>query len=441
MTAVHTVRTAKNSVHLTFFVVGFIFANWASRLPAIRDTLEFEPAQMGRLLLVGAVGSVLALPLSGWVAERLGAKRAVWVAAVFMCGGYILAATTLGDVPVAVTGLGLFLGGIGMGTCDTAMNLEGTRVEQQLGRSIMPKFHGMFSLGTMAGALVGAGVALLHIPVQVHVGVAIAIGYLFITFAARSFLPAGFGVRALDLESEHTRDDELDPAISSGISTEGAAEAATQPKRSVWMAWTEGRTWLIGLVILSAALTEGAANDWLSLGIVDGFDTSDALGAVGLFVFLSSMTGMRMVGTWLIDNYGRLLVIRVCSASAIVGLLLFALSPWLWLAILGAIFWGAGASLGFPIGMSAASDEPERAAGRVSVAATIGYTAFFAGPPILGELAQHVGYRNAMLAIMLPAVLGFLVATAANERGKAAEALSNRRAERAQRAEQAQRTA
>ncbi len=208
----------------------------------------------------------------------------------------------------------------------------------------------------------------------------------------------------------------------------------------MWMAWTEGRTWLIGLVILSAALTEGAANDWLSLGIVDGFDTSDALGAVGLFVFLSSMTGMRMVGTWLIDNYGRLLVIRVCSASAIVGLLLFALSPWLWLAILGAIFWGAGASLGFPIGMSAASDEPERAAGRESVAATIGYTAFFAGPPILGELAQHVGYRNAMLAIMLPAVLGFLVATAANERGKAAEALSNRRAERAQRAEQAQRT-
>ncbi len=229
MTAVHTVRTAKNSVHLTFFVVGFIFANWASRLPAIRDTLEFEPAQMGRLLLVGAVGSVLALPLSGWVAERLGAKRAVWVAAVFMCGGYILAATTLGDVPVAVTGLGLFLGGIGMGTCDTAMNLEGTRVEQQLGRSIMPKFHGMFSLGTMAGALVGAGVALLHIPVQVHVGVAIAIGYLFITFAARSFLPAGFGVRALDLESVHTRDDELDPAISSGISTEGAPRRPHSP--------------------------------------------------------------------------------------------------------------------------------------------------------------------------------------------------------------------
>jgi len=425
------VRSARGAVYLTFFVVGFVFANWASRMPAIRDALNFEPAQMGRLLLVGAIGSVLALPLSGWIAEYLGSKRAVVSAAVFMCGGYALAATTLGQVPVWVTGLGLFLGGIGMGTCDTAMNLEGTRVEQHMGRSIMPKFHGMFSLGTMAGALVGAGVAMLHVSVAIHVGVAILLGYVLINVAAHSFLPAGFAAHTVPLGEMEQVDSAADPAISSLIS-EGAGASGEKPaKTPVWLAWAEGRTWLIGIVIMASALTEGAANDWLSLGIVDGFDTADAVGAVGLFVFLSAMTGMRMVGTWMLDNYGRLVVLRICSASAIIGLLLFALAPSLWLAIVGAIFWGAGASLGFPIGMSAASDEPKRAAARVSVAATIGYTAFFAGPPVLGELAHHLGYRHAMLAIMVPAVLGFFVAAAANERGVAARVLAERREARA----------
>src|SRR5690606_17139323 len=124
---------------------------------------------------------------------------------------------------------------------------------------------------------------------------------------------------------------------------------------------------------------------------VDGFGVKDGLGAFGLFVFLSAMTGGRFVGTWLLDNYGRLVVLRLCAIFAAVGLLVFGLSPWLWLSIVGGALWGIGASLGFPVGMSAASDIPEQAAARLSAVATIGYTAFFAGPPLLGELALHLG--------------------------------------------------
>ncbi len=165
--------------------------------------------------------------------------------------------------------------------------------------------------------------------------------------------------------------------------------------------------------MLAAALTEGAANDWVSLAVVDGFDTSPAVGAIGFAVFVTAMTAMRLLGTGLLDRYGRVAVLRIVAALSLVGLLLFGLSPWLWLATVGVVLWGAGAALGFPVGMSAASDDPRRAPARVAVVSTIGYSAFLAGPPLLGLLAGQVGYRHALLAVAVPVIIGLFVTQAA----------------------------
>lgn len=183
----------------------------------------------------------------------------------------------------------------------------------------------------------------------------------------------------------------------------------------MFSAWLEPRTLLIGLVVLAAALTEGAGNDWLSLAVVDGFDRTDEIGALSFGIFVAAMTLMRFLGTGLLDRFGRVAVLRLCAGLALVGLLVFGLVPasMLWLALVGAVLWGMGAALGFPVGMSAASDDPLRAAARVSVVSTIGYTAFLAGPPLLGLLAEHVGYRHALLAIAVPIVIGLLVVNAA----------------------------
>jgi predicted MFS family arabinose efflux permease len=106
-------------------------------------------------------------------------------------------------------------------------------------------------------------------------------------------------------------------------------------------------------------------------------------------------------------------VLRLSSVAALVGVGVFVFAPWLWLAIVGVIVWGAAAALGFPMGMSAASDDPRRAALRVSVVSTIGYSAFFVGPALIGFLAEHTGYRQALLVIAVPVVIGLLVAGAA----------------------------
>lgn len=385
-----TVRTASVAVFAVFALAGFNFSTWAARLPAVRDALGLSEGQMGLLLLVGSCGSLVALPLSGLVVTRIGAVRAVATFALINAAGLTVAAfgASLGEVVVTAAGLVVF--GVGTGVWDAAMNLEGAIVEQKLGRTVMPRYHAGFSLGTVVAAGAAAVVAALHVPVQVHVPVAVALSSVVVLVAVRSFLPAGRHAPAADGDAPHSR-------------------------RSVFGAWLEPRTLLIGLVVLAAALTEGAGNDWLSLAVVDGFDQSDAVGAVSFGVFVTAMTVMRFLGTGLLDRYGRVAVLRLCAGLALVGLLVFGLVPddLLWLALVGAVLWGMGAALGFPVGMSAASDDPLRAAARVSVVSTIGYTAFLAGPPLLGLLAGHVGYRHALLAIAVPVVVGLLVVNAA----------------------------
>ena len=385
------------AVFVTFALIGFNFASWAARLPAVRDGLDMRPEQVGLLLLVAAIGALSALPLSGLVVERLGARRTIVTFAAVNTAGLIIAATGTQLQTVWVVMPALVLFGVGTGFWNAAMNIEGAAVEQRLGRSVMPRFHAGFSFGTMAGAGVAAVAAAWHVPVLVHLAVMLSVSLCAVVVSSRFFLPEG------------THDVAHGP-------DEGAAGA--KPRSRSFGAWTERRTVLIGLVVMGAALTEGAANDWIALAVVDGFETDHQVGAIAFALFVTGMTGMRLLGTGLVDRWGRVWVLRMAAGLSLVGLGVFGLAPGLPLALAGAVLWGMGAALGFPVGMSAAADEPARAASRVAVVATIGYTAFLAGPPLLGFLAGFVGSRHALLAVGLPVRVGLLVVRAASPIGQ-----------------------
>ena len=162
-----TVRAATAATYAAFIGSGFAFASWASRIPQIRDRLELDSAALGLVLLAIAVGSLLALPLSGPVVTRIGSARTVMAMAILLGVGLTTAAlgSLIGVVPVVI---GLFLLGFANGAWDVAMNVQGTVVERHLDRSIMSRFHAGFSLGTVAGALVGAAMVALHVEVAVH---------------------------------------------------------------------------------------------------------------------------------------------------------------------------------------------------------------------------------------------------------------------------------
>jgi MFS family permease len=381
------VRRASVAVFVVFFANGWLFASWAARLPAIRDGLALRADQMGLLLLVCSLGSLVALPLSGLVVRRFGTHRTIgWAVAVCAMTMTVVAiGVQVGAVWLVAPVLSVY--GMGIGVCDAAMNLAGTAVERRLGRTVMPRYHAGFSLGTVVAAGVAAALAGLHVPVVVHLPVAVGLSLVAVGLALRWFLAGEEGKFA-------------DRGPGAG------------PRRSVFAAWGERRTLLVGLVVLGVALTEGAANDWLSLAVVDGLGLSHTFGAIGFGLFVAAMTVTRLAGVSLLDRFGRVGTLRVCALVGLVGLLVFCLAGPLWLAFVGVLMWGAGAALGFPVGMSAAADDPARAPARVAVVSTIGDSAFVAGPPLLGLLAEHVGYRHALLAVAVPVMVGLLLSGA-----------------------------
>jgi fucose permease len=167
---------------------------------------------------------------------------------------------------------------------------------------------------------------------------------------------------------------------------------------------------MIGVFVLAFAFTEGAGNDWIGVALIDGYHAPAAVGTLAFALFLAGMTIARWSGTGLLDRYGRVPVVRALAVLAVIGLLIFIFGHVTAIAFAGALLWGCGASLGFPVGMSAASDEPTAAAGRVSVVASIGYCAFLGGPPAIGFLGNRFTVLHALLAVALLLTLSVLLA-------------------------------
>lgn len=369
--------TARNAVALVFALNGFCFATLASRVPDLREALGLSNGALGALLLSIAVGSMLGMPVSGHLIERWGAGAVVRFGALMDLAGLAVTGFSAGGDLVVGAALGLFAYGLGTGTWDVAMNVDGAAVERKLGRSIMPRFHAGWSLGTFTGAGVGAVAAGLGVPLAAHYTVVPAVAIGVTVLASRRLLPAG------------------EPAEHEDRSDTGSA-------------WLEPRTLAIGLMVLAFTLAEGAANDWLALSLIDGYDARHWVGVSGFALFVASMTLGRLGGPVVLDRFGRAPAMLASALAATVGVLLVVWTGVAALAVVGILLWGFGAALGFPVGMSAAGDDPLRAARRVSVVSTIGYGAFLGGPPLLGFVGNHVGTLDSLLVIpiaMVPAAL------------------------------------
>ena len=371
-----TLTAARNAVGLSFFLNGLVFASWVSRIPELRSSFDLTNGQLGLVLLAIALGSVFALPTTGAAINALGTVRIVRLGATAATAGMVAAALGLGHV-LPLTVVGLFVYGLGIGVWDVAMNVEGAEVERGLRRTIMPRFHAGFSGGTVVGALLGVVLIELDVPAVAHLVGIVVVAISLVWRTSPAFLPV----------PERHQDEE---------------------RMSAARAWLEPRTLLIGVMVLALAMTEGTANDWLAVALVDGHDVSHAIGVAGFAVFVLAMTAGRLAGTGLIDRFGRVVVLWGTMALAAVGVLLIVFADDPVLVVTGIVLWGVGASLGFPVGISAAADDPVRAASRVSVVSTIGYAAFLAGPPFLGFVGDQVGTLKALLVVavlLMPAAL------------------------------------
>jgi MFS family permease len=379
------VRAWRNALFVVFGACGVALASIAARIPTISLALSLSTAQVGLLLVGMAIGSIVGLVASGHVVSIFGARTTIRFA--FSTLVVALIAASFGIAVVGSFALSfalLIVLGAAMGTCDVAMNVSGAANERTIGHTVMPLYHAAFSIGTVAGAGLGSLAEALHVPLQVHFTV---LGILIVAavLAVSRFLMS-------------------ETAVAEG---EEAHPASTF--RSRLAIWRDPRTVLIGLVVLGFAFTEGSSNDWLAYSMVHGHGTNRAIGAAVYGVFVASMTVGRLAGVRLLDRFGRVHVLRATGLLAAIGLLLFIFVPVLWVDMVGVVFWGIGASLGFPVGMSAAADDPQKAAARVSAVASIGYLAFLVGPPSIGFLGNQFGILNALLLVLVLVAMASVV--------------------------------
>ena len=396
-----TLRRWRAALVTAFFGTGLCTATWVSRTPAIRQALHASTAEMGLVIAGLSIGSVVGIAAGGVLSNRRGARFVVVAGLLSVALGLavIPLGVALGQAPLVSVGLACF--GYGMGSSEIGLNVEGVELEARMGRSIVPGLHGSYSVGTFVGGLVGLGANAAHVPVPIHLLAVAAITAAATVWLGRQ-LPVLRGADAHDAPG----------------GADGTIGTAAPPAR-----WWDSRLIALAAIILGMALAEGSANDWLPLITVDGFGKSAAAGSIIYAGFGLAMAIGRLAGGRVIDRFGSVRVMRVCSLLAAFGIGLVSLAPSFWIAVGGVLFWGLGTSLGFPVAMSASGGHPAHAGRRASVVAAAGYSAFLIGPPMLGFVGQQVGLREAILIVM-GAVLATVVVAGAVRKPSPGPAIS-----------------
>jgi MFS family permease len=388
-------RIAGQRIALTgFFAVhGFMYANWAVRVPAVKEQTGASAGTLGLALLGMSAGAVTTMLIAGALCRRFGSRRLTVASCALLSVTLLLPALARSATAL---GLALLVFGAAYGCLNVAMNSVAVDLVAALRRPVMPSFHAAWSLGGLAGAGLG-GLLAPHLSPLRHLAL-IALAGLLVTAVAGTALLPGASPR---------------PAPS-------APAASTPPAASTSLAvGTHLRGWrgalrtgrvvgVFGLIALCAAYGEGAIGDWGALHLRQDLGASTGLAAAGYAAFaLAEATG-RLSGSTLLERCGQARVLVAGGLIACAGMLAAALSPDIWLALAGFAATGLGLANMFPAAMTRAG--LLAGSGGVALASTLGYTGFLLGPPAIGFLASEFGLPAGLTTVSFLALATAVIA-------------------------------
>ncbi|HEX2702687.1 MAG TPA: MFS transporter [Solirubrobacteraceae bacterium] len=371
-----------------FALDGFLFGNWVVCVPQVKAHIGASSGGLGIALLGISAGAVVTMVATGRLCTRFGSGPITVLAATLMSIAVMLPAQM-----TSVAGLaGVLLAfGAGFGALNVAVNSIAVDITGRVGRPIMPSFHAAFSLGGLAGALVG-GVLASVLSTSWHL-TSVGLFGLVVTASAGAMLlrvaPAFDAAPGSAAERRDTR--------------KGASESGARRARALVA--------MFGLIALCSAYGEGALADWGTLHLHDDLHTSVGLAATGYASFSAAMVVGRLSGTWMLGRAGRTWVLAGGASIAAIGMLAAAIVPVLAVAIIGFVLVGLGLANMFPaaIGQAGALSGPSG----VAAASTIGYFGLLAGPPTIGFLAERSGLPAALTTVSLLAAIGGFIAVLA----------------------------
>lgn len=401
-------RTAVWAIFGVFFFESSVIGQWIPRIPDIKDALTLTDAQLGLALLSMPLGTLFGFSIAGRLIQHLGLRTACRVSLPVWALLFILPALAqnLNQLMLA-----LAISGFAIGIIETAMNTEAARIEKAAGKRLMSRCHGFWSIGTMAGALLGGFIAHQGIGVDTHFLIVmplIAVGGYFVATALPSVLPVALDAqKSLDSAPLSTvaAVGELDSSSSSSSSTDTPADKSglfTLPGKAIL---------LLCIMPLGIMMVEGAFIDWSAVFMRDVMEASPLLIAVTYSFFSIVMASVRLTGDAITERFGELAVVRASGLAATLGIGLFAMATSTFWVFIAAAIAGAGVAIVFPLAVTAAANRPGRSsADNVAALNMIAFSAFLFAPPLIGFLSDAIGLRYALFALTPIAFLTFLLA-------------------------------
>ena len=359
----------RTAISLYFFFAGLIFSSWASRIPDVKDMFALNEAELGAVLFMLPLGALLALPVAGWVVQRLGSKQAS-VGSIFL---YIVLLFLISKAhSVLSISIILFLFGIIGNFANIAMNTQGLSVQHQLKKPILSGLHAMWSLGAFLAAAITGWTMSAGWSMEMHFGV--------ISIAA--------GVVALYFSFSLIKD------------------AAVEHPQKVFALPNRGLL-LMGFICFCVAMSEGAMADWSSLYYRQVVHELSKVSTVGYTAFALCMALGRFFGDRLLQAFGYSTVLKLNGILVCIGMSLALSINSPWAVIIGFALVGLGVSSVIPIVyMLSAKSKSMAPSAAIAAVSSIGFMGFLFGPPIIGFIAQETGLR---LALSIVAFLGMMI--------------------------------
>lgn len=375
----------RSALTLFFALDGFLFAGWVVRIPAIKQQTGASASDLGLALLGVSAGAVVTMTLTGRLCRRHGSHAVTVATAVLLSLSIALPALTRS--PLAL-GLVLLVFGAAYGGINVAMNSAAVDLVAALRRPVMPSFHAAFSLGGMLGAGLGGLVAGSVSPTAHLLGLAV-VGLLLTALAGPVLL--------------------RQPSPAPPEATTARATTAANGTRPGGTSGSRGLVVVFGVIALCTAYGEGALADWGALHLEQDLDAHPGLAAAGYSLFALTMTVGRLSGTALLERLGQTRTLVAGGATAAVGMLLGALAPSVWAALLGFAVTGLGLANIFPVAVARAGALAGPSG--VATASTLGYGGMLLGPPSIGFLADWFSLPVALTTVAVlaagAAVIGY----------------------------------
>ncbi|MFI2028047.1 MFS transporter [Streptomyces buecherae] len=403
-----------------FCVLGFQYATWAARLPALKSDLDLSKAEVGLLLMAAGVGAAISFPLVAVLTRRLGSRRLAVVSGLFL-GAVLLGLAAAPNYPLALAVM--CLDGLAVGCLNVAMNAQGAALEARHDRTAMAKLHAVFSAGSLFAALLASGMNALTDSVAAHFGAAAAIIALLVVATRSHLLPdegpaeqAGDTAEQAGDTAEQAGDaGPAAPAVEgdTGSTADSPATGATPdadetdtPRRRLSLPAT-ATLWMGGAMVFGT-VTEGAMNDWSALYLEEVAGASAKVAPLGIAVVSVMMVAARLFADGWRARWGDGRVVRVGSVLAGTGLALALLAGGVVPALLGFACMGLGIAAVTPCVYVAAARQGSDA---LALVAAMGTTGLLAGPPVIGFIAQGSSMTWGMGAVAASAVLVAACAT------------------------------